>query len=634
MSIGPDAYAQASEENVFKFSTPGRPPRDVIDAINAGVSTITRRVEIYQRDNTTLWLPMSDKRLVTGTVTVDSTSDERRKLDVTLDNTDGLLDADPANGFWYDKIIKVYRGVKYSTADISLTAAIIENDGYTYLPNILQGAGIASRSVSPDYASASQYQFAVSYRSPGQKTAYSALLRALYNSGVNIITIGTGNGVSEIPFITSATNQASTTWGVTPPSGDSPVAGKYTASAASASVAGASPGAVVGAQVLAQWTMGDSTVGITASVGHATGAFWLDIHLPDLADLQAQKMLRAAVQYIQRFYDFKQWEFKLGEFMIDGMNEDNFPHQQKVTGRDFTKKLLLSKVANNTTFEAGKFSLLQVVRSVAINAGIAPDRLKLDIDPTIILTSDMSYDRGTARWNIIKDACTSFNYELFFDSQGYLVARQYIDPTLGKVSWRWNTGRDGNLVTFNKSITDSLIFNHQIVWGDPADDSVALPYFGEAINDDPNSPTCVQRIGDRVDTLATNWMNSDADCVKLAKQRLAISSLESYNLNYSSIYYPWLEAGEIGQIDLPNAKEWEPNKFLVDTISFPLDLGPMSATGKRITFVGDDGGESTVNDEYSISTGLEIGDIGYSGATSGTPETPPNMITANVQATF
>ncbi len=190
---------------------------------------------------------------------------------------------------------------------------------------------------------------------------------------------------------------------------------------------------------------------------------------------------------------------------------------------------------------------------------------------------------------MVKSALDSFNYERFFDNEGNFVVRQFLDPSTSPVTWVFGTGADGNLVTFNKSINDSRIFNHVVVNASPSDGDV-LPYFGEAEVTDPTSPTHRDRIGDRVLPIDADWLDSDQACADLATERLKVTALESYELSFESIYYPWLEAGEIIQINDPDALDFEPDRFLFDSISYPLALGPMSGTGKRVTFVGSSGG--------------------------------------------
>lgn len=86
------------------------PPAALLEQFFAsGVVRIRRRIDIYEFDGETEW--MMDAPLVGGSISVDAQRDERRLLDLVLDNGDRALDGHP-EGFWYDKIIKVYWGIE------------------------------------------------------------------------------------------------------------------------------------------------------------------------------------------------------------------------------------------------------------------------------------------------------------------------------------------------------------------------------------------------------------------------------------------------------------------------------------------------------------------------------------------
>ena len=100
--------------------------------IHSGTTKISRHVDIYEKDWTIenghtvsitdepdLW--MADVPVIDGTVSVDATRDERRSLDLTLDNEDQVFQLHPDH-LWYDKIIKVYRGVVIPKEMVSSTA--------------------------------------------------------------------------------------------------------------------------------------------------------------------------------------------------------------------------------------------------------------------------------------------------------------------------------------------------------------------------------------------------------------------------------------------------------------------------------------------------------------------------------
>lgn len=89
------------------------PPEKFVNAIHGTITRVTRRCEIYEADNSTLWRSSAQLGLIGGEVGVDSTRDERRTLSMELDNSELDLKIGPG-GLWYDKIIKVYRGAQAS----------------------------------------------------------------------------------------------------------------------------------------------------------------------------------------------------------------------------------------------------------------------------------------------------------------------------------------------------------------------------------------------------------------------------------------------------------------------------------------------------------------------------------------
>jgi hypothetical protein len=279
------------------------------------------------------------------------------------------------------------------------------------------------------------------------------------------------------------------------------------------------------------------------------------------------------------------YETLLGTFMVDQVNDQiKVPKQVKITMRDYTKKLLKDKLTFTSAFPAGTF-LRDFVRAIAANGGVTNFREAIGNET---FPTEMAFERDTERWKMIKDACTAFDYEVFFDEEGYLVVRKFNDPTLSPIFQEFSTGETGNLVSFDRSINDSRIYNIIRVHGESPDNS-RLPYFGEAINDDPNSPTSTVNLGKRPYTYAFNYFSSDEECEALARSRLSVMGLESYDINFSSIYYPWMEVGEIIRILDPYRNSTDPTRFLMDQVTLPVDLGPMTGTGKRVTLVGSPG---------------------------------------------
>jgi hypothetical protein len=357
---------------------------------------VTRRVEIYESDGVTLWAGAgSSSRLVNGgSISVDGTRDERRSLDITLDNIDGAL-RPTSTGFWYDKILKVYRGITIPT---------------------------------------------------------------------------------------------------------------------------------------------------------------------------------------------ESYEVQVGEFMIDRMTADNFPHTVKVTGRDYAKKLMLNRFTQDLTYTSGSV-LETLVQDIAANGGIT----KFVMPVTGITTGrDFPFTHGTSRWEAVKQIADAYGYEVFFDNQGYFTMRAYQDPVTSPTVYTFETGQFGNLVSYQRSTDDSRMYNHVAVYGGSTDSTVA-PVFAEAINTEPTSPTNVTKIGDRLYEYASEFITTTAQAQDVANKFLSVHALESYELSFSAIVLPWLEANTIIEFIDPDAAAEDPNRFLMDTLTIPLDLSPMTATAKRVTIVSSTG---------------------------------------------
>jgi hypothetical protein len=122
------------------------PDPSVIDAFEAGSVRVVRWVDIYEKDNVTIW--RSQVPLTDGNISVDASRDERRNLDLTLLDENGELGYGPGE-LWYDKIVKPYRGIVLPEKDVS---------GYIFLPGV---AGNAVTFTRTDLVTVTAVEFAV-----------------------------------------------------------------------------------------------------------------------------------------------------------------------------------------------------------------------------------------------------------------------------------------------------------------------------------------------------------------------------------------------------------------------------------------------------------------------------------------
>jgi hypothetical protein len=303
------------------------------------------------------------------------------------------------------------------------------------------------------------------------------------------------------------------------------------------------------------------------SLDNYPGGFWYD---------KVIKLYRGAVG------DYFSYEAQLGEFVIDGIDSPHFPFQTHVTGRDRTKTLQLAKFANLTTVAAGQ-SPETLIRTIATNAGITKFSLPTSTGKTV--PKDLSYERDIERWEAVSQIADSFGYDLFFDPQGYLTMLPYPDPTYGGTTWTFQTGPAvGNMASYSKSSSDSQVFNSITVAGAASD--IAIPVSVTVTNTQPDSPTSIAKLGTRSWSFTSPLIGTVADATQTANSFLKIKALESFNLDFDSIVFPWLDVNQIIKFIDPKPITGQPDRYLLTDLTVPLSLGPMSGTGKRITIVG------------------------------------------------
>lgn len=273
------------------------------------------------------------------------------------------------------------------------------------------------------------------------------------------------------------------------------------------------------------------------------------------------------------------WVTSLGEFLIDRITRQNFPSLVTATCRDYTKKLRLSRLAVTTIFVAGT-PVEELISAVAANGGITRVNLAIT-DKTI--PNDLTFERGTERWEIIKQLAESINHEVFFDNFGYLTLRPYIDPISSPLTMTFNTGRWGNIVNFARQTDDTRLYNHVVVYGT----SQAAPLvYGEAENTEPSSPTRIALLGRRTYTYASEFITTNDQALAVAQRFLSRVALEAYDISLESIVLPWLEGGDAVEVVLPGTAAYEPTRFILPQFTIPLGLGTQSGSAKRVSIVG------------------------------------------------
>ena len=596
------------------------PPAAILSLYQQAVRNITRRIEIYEPDGVTPWKGLTgriypfptvdgdsvpgDSDLVDGSVSVSYGDSERRTLDLTLDNRDGTYSPDPY-GFWYDKIIKAYRGV-YIPSDVEVpppSILVIEDLGgmnFLNFTNAMRAAGfynIRYKVTAPVIADTVGYDIIVALSNSNSPTV-AAVINAAWAAGKNIFTLGSAITQTSYPTIISTTTaivantsvalnkQATTMQAET----NSPLMTSYVPPASTnagyviATVpAGVKVGAIDGASRITALTFAYNT------------RKWVHLQIADLTGFDQNPgmldyMVRTFTWLNPKVAGVTKWEIQVGEFMIDSIDEPRSPRQVTIHGRDYTKKLMNAMFGATTSYPKTN-NAEATIQTIAVNGGINPNKIIMPASRQVFGTIQ-TFERGSTRWEAITKIAEAYNLEVFFDNVGNLVIRAFLDPTTANPIYFFTSGPtvSASLTDWTRQTNDSSLVNQVIVCGESSDSTV-VPVSYIANNTNPASPSNQQSLGIRSYYYSSPVITTVAQATALAKKFLAIYALEEFVMNWGSLCFDWLEAGDIVDVN-PAAADFRPpnvntpTRYLLTNFTIPLGLGPMSSTGKRVLVVG------------------------------------------------
>ena len=301
------------------------------------------------------------------------------------------------------------------------------------------------------------------------------------------------------------------------------------------------------------------------SMDHAPGSFWYD------------KIIKA-YRGVETSTEILLWQ--VGEFLIDDIKTQHFPHTVKISCRDYASKLKADEFAFTTTFASGT-TPESLIRTIASNGGILTSRMILPVTGKVT-GKNFTFEAGKDRMGAIHDVATAYGYEVFFDARGSMVMREYIDPTLSPLEFSFVTGVDGTVAAIGKESSKNRIYNHIVVTGG---DSVIAPIYAEAENNDPSSPTNIDEIGRRTYRYTSSFLTTVQQCQNVADKFLKIHALEEYNIDLETLVIPWLEASDTIEFIDPDPDPDQPTRFYLHNFAIPLMLGTMKVNGRRVTSV-------------------------------------------------
>ena len=619
------------------------PPQEAIETLLGPSTRVTRRVDIYEEDGTTEFF--LDAPVIDGTVNVDGGRDERRTLDCVLDNQDNALDNYPG-GFWYDKIIKVYRGIEWVGLSPSMLrlgpGAIIAGsavaltwdgvpltwDGSPLTWDFNTGAPDAylrtADSTSQNLLSGSRITLRARLAMDTWVPATDQTLASKWDTATNLRSWKfsiTSAGFLQVMMSTNGTNQVTMTSSVQ--TGFAPLSDHYIkiVTLGANGFGGKSTWFYTSEDGLA-WTqlgiqVNDTSLGSGAffdsttslRIGATAQGNYLVGNISSMSIFDGDDDDRAIVNLdftamdgdAQAMTDINGTPFQiLGETwsVLGGVEE--LKSWETQLGEFLVEKIDSANFPHSVSVTGRDYTkkLMEAEfgNALSFSAPLAPESIiraiaaNGGISKFILpvtnktLAKTYTFEGTTKRWQAITDIATAFGYEVYFDDQGYMVMREYKDPVVSPVAFVFETGPQGSLAAYTKSSSDTRVYNQVVVRNENAG---GLPLVAIAENRASDSPTSIDNLG-RIKTYnySSAFFTDLAEMQRVAESFLSIHSLESYDVNFDAIVIPWLEATEIIEFIDPDPQPDEPIRFLLISFNVPLKLGTMSVVSRRVRVVG------------------------------------------------
>lgn len=236
----------------------------------------------------------------------------------------------------------------------------------------------------------------------------------------------------------------------------------------------------------------------------------------------------------------------IGTFLIDKADVVVERNMSIVTlsGQDLWKKFAKSQFTLPTSYAAGTH-LNDVIRDMALTCGITSMRLDPLADrPTNSKTLNVArhYEVGDKRGEQLVKLCENYGIDVFFDPTGRLVTQDFRDPASEASVWTYEPGEASLMTQLQASWDDDGLFNHVVVVG-TGDETQS--FRAERKDEDPLSPTRIDRIGDRVYRMESGVLSTqeavDKAATTLFYKKLALTE----NIRLEGMCNPAYEGNDV-----------------------------------------------------------------------------------------
>ncbi|BBA99284.1 hypothetical protein RVR_5834 [Actinacidiphila reveromycinica] len=157
----------------------------------------------------------------------------------------------------------------------------------------------------------------------------------------------------------------------------------------------------------------------------------------------------------------------------------------------------------------------------------------------------MTWDQQDSRWDACRTLATAIGAEVYTDAAGQFIIAALPDLSGPSVVWEVAAGEGGALVSADRGMARSGVYNSVTAYGEnTTDDTAAVSATVE--DTDPTSPTYVNGPFGRVPTFYSSaTLTTTALCTAAATQLLKTSLKPNASADITSLPNPLLEPGDV-----------------------------------------------------------------------------------------
>lgn len=267
-------------------------------------------------------------------------------------------------------------------------------------------------------------------------------------------------------------------------------------------------------------------------------------------------------------------QVQIGVFWIDEVQvaDDGPDLTVEISGLDHSSRIIDAVFEQPGTFAAG-LDALELAQLVVAAADPLVSFNFVDTDVTLPM---LGYEAGDDRWDFARGCAEAAGCELYFDGDDYCIARPIAETDA--VDLEVVEGEGGILLSASRSWSREDACSRVTVQGENGSDD---PVWGEAIDDDPTSPThYFGPFGKVTFDWSSEYVTTDEEAAAVAQNILAQKRGTGQQIDFTALANPALEPGDV--VRVRRTRLGIDELHVIDSVSIPLDNGGDMTCSTRV----------------------------------------------------